>query len=221
MKEIMGITDRLCQALQQKSQDILNVMQLVSYTKTLIQKLRDDGWDDLLKNELNHRFCPETMELLILSNSLVPKDVYKAFDIDNICALVHKFYPLDFGEQDKKSLRYHLHYFHLDDVSHPGLNKLSTMSELCEALNTTRKADTHYLVDCLIRLILTLPVSTATTERSFSAMKLIKTRLRNKMEDEFLADSMMLYIEKEIADQFSTDSIIDEFKSKKDRTVKF
>lgn len=50
MKEIMGITDRLCQALQQKSQDILNVMQLVSYTKTLIQKLRDDGWDDLLKN---------------------------------------------------------------------------------------------------------------------------------------------------------------------------
>lgn len=95
------------------------------------------------------------------------------------------------------------------------------MSELCEALNTTRKADTHYLVDRLIRLILTLPVSTATTERSFSAMKLIKTRLCNKMEDEFLADSMMLYIEKEIADQFSTDSIIDEFKSKKDRTVKF
>lgn len=171
--------------------------------------------------ELNHRFCPETMELLILSNSLVPKDVYKAFDIDNICALVHKFYPLDFSEQDKKILRYHLHFFHLDAVSHPGLNKLSTMSELCEALNTTGKADTHYLVDRLIRLILTLPVSTATTERSFSTMKLIKTRLRNKMEDEFLADSMMLYIEKEIADQFSTDSIIDEFKSKKDRTVKF
>lgn len=274
MKEIMGITDRLCQALQQKSQDILNAMQLVSSTKTLIQKLRDDGWDDLLKNvilfcekhdidspdcnavyierdgrarrqmdhitvgqhyrvnlfcvtidqqlqELNNRFCPETMELLILSNSLIPKDNYKAFDIDNICALVDKFYPLDFSEQEKINLRNHLHYFHLDAVNHPGLNKLSTMSELCEALNTTGKADTHYLVDRLIRLILTLPVSTATTERSFSAMKLIKTRLRNKMEDDFLADSMMLYIEKEIADQFSTDSIIDEFKSLKTRSVKF
>lgn len=32
---------------------------------------------------------------------------------------------------------------------------------------------------------------------------------------------MMLYIEKEIADQFSTDSIIDEFKSLKTRSVKF
>eukprot|EP00258_Populus_trichocarpa_P034057 XP_024450076.1 zinc finger MYM-type protein 1 [Populus trichocarpa] len=43
MKNVMGITDVLCQALQQKSQDILNVMHLVTTTKTLIQKLRDDG----------------------------------------------------------------------------------------------------------------------------------------------------------------------------------
>jgi hypothetical protein len=51
MKNVMGITDMLCQALQQKSQDILNVMHLVTTTKTFIQKLRDDGWETLLKNE--------------------------------------------------------------------------------------------------------------------------------------------------------------------------
>ena len=50
MKEIMGITEKLCQALQQKSQDILNAMGLVSTTKSLIQRLRDFGWDDLLEN---------------------------------------------------------------------------------------------------------------------------------------------------------------------------
>jgi hypothetical protein len=33
MKEIMGITDVLCQALQQKSQDILNVINSVSAAK--------------------------------------------------------------------------------------------------------------------------------------------------------------------------------------------
>ena len=43
MKNVMRITDVLCQALQQKSQDILNAMHLVTTTKTLIQKLRDDG----------------------------------------------------------------------------------------------------------------------------------------------------------------------------------
>jgi hypothetical protein len=42
MKNVMRITDVLCQALQQKSQDILSVMHLVTTTKTLIQKLRDD-----------------------------------------------------------------------------------------------------------------------------------------------------------------------------------
>ena len=45
----MGITDVLCKALQQRSQDILNAMHLVTTTKTLIQKFRDDGWETLLK----------------------------------------------------------------------------------------------------------------------------------------------------------------------------
>jgi hypothetical protein len=59
-------------------------------------------------------------------------------------------------------------------------------------------------------LLLTLPVSTATTERVFSTMNIIKTRLRNKIEDEFLTDSLKLFIEKEIATTLSTNSIIDE-----------
>ncbi|XP_072090521.1 uncharacterized protein [Arachis hypogaea] len=45
----MGITDKLCQALQQKSQDILNAMHLVSSTKSLIQQLRDSSWGALLE----------------------------------------------------------------------------------------------------------------------------------------------------------------------------
>ncbi|KAB2090830.1 hypothetical protein ES319_A03G148900v1 [Gossypium barbadense] len=55
MKEVLGITDKLCQALQRRSQDILNAMSLVLTTKDLIQKLRDDGWNELLKNVIS--FC--------------------------------------------------------------------------------------------------------------------------------------------------------------------
>jgi hypothetical protein len=36
MKNDMGITDVFCQTLQQKIQDILNIMHLVTTTKTLI-----------------------------------------------------------------------------------------------------------------------------------------------------------------------------------------
>lgn len=50
MKELMGIIDLLCKKLQQKSQDIVNAMHEVATTKDLIQKLRDDGWSNLLSN---------------------------------------------------------------------------------------------------------------------------------------------------------------------------
>jgi hypothetical protein len=64
VKNVMRITDVLCQALQQKSQDILNAMHLVTITKTLIQKLRDDDWETLLEEATS--FCKhQDIEFLI------------------------------------------------------------------------------------------------------------------------------------------------------------
>ena len=73
----------------------------------------------------------------------------------------------------------------------------------------------------IVRLVLTLPVSTATTERAFSAIKVVKTNFRNKMENDFLTDSLMLYIEKDIVSTFSLDSIVDDFEDLKERRVLF
>jgi hypothetical protein len=51
-------------------------------------------------------------------------------------------------------------------------------------------------------------------------MKLVKTRLRNKMGDEFLRDCLIIYIEKEIAIEFTTDTLIDDFYDMKTRRVR-
>ena len=48
-------------------------------------------------------------------------------------------------------------------------------------------------------------------------MKLLKTRLRNRMEDEFLANNMIVYVKKEIARNFIIEMIMDEFYSMKNR----
>ena len=104
---------------------------------------------------------------------------------------------------------------------HEKFKNMSTISELCRGLTETQKSQNYYLIDRLIRLVLTLPVSTATTERAFSVMKLIKSSLRNKMGDEFLADSMVVYIERELAENIDTDSIIDAFESLGNRRVLF
>ena len=57
MKETMGITNVLCQALQQHSQDLLNAMHLISTTESLVQELRDDGWESLLASVIS--FCEQ------------------------------------------------------------------------------------------------------------------------------------------------------------------
>ena len=47
-------------------------------------------------------------------------------------------------------------------------------------------------------------------------MKLVKTMFCNRMEDEFLIDSLVVHIERDIVENFDFDSIIDDFKSLND-----
>ncbi|KDO53454.1 hypothetical protein CISIN_1g038382mg [Citrus sinensis] len=55
MNKVLGISDLLCQALQMKSQDILNAIHLISATKSLLQSLRENGWDTFIKSVIS--FC--------------------------------------------------------------------------------------------------------------------------------------------------------------------
>ncbi|XP_021768492.1 zinc finger MYM-type protein 1-like [Chenopodium quinoa] len=55
MLTIFGYTNDLCVALQRKKQDIVNAMELVTYTKLVLQKMREQGWDTLLNKVTS--FC--------------------------------------------------------------------------------------------------------------------------------------------------------------------
>ena len=92
----------------------------------------------------------------------------------------------------------------------------SKLSEIFQGLVETRKSHYYHLIDRLIRLILTLSVSTTTTERAFSTMKIVKTSVRNKMRDRFLVNYLVVHIKKEIAGTFSTKSIVLDFCSMKE-----
>ena len=159
------------------------------------------------------------MELLVLSSALEPKDNFKSFKVDAIYKLAEKFYLEDFNEQEMYYLRSQLEHYQIDMIHHESFQNMSTISELCRRLAETNKSQHYYLIDRLICLILTLHVSTATTERAFSAIKHVKIVLRNKIEEEFLADSMVIYIERELFENIDSDLIIDEFYSTKHRRV--
>ncbi|GAA0145795.1 hypothetical protein LIER_05903 [Lithospermum erythrorhizon] len=136
IKELMEITDFLAQALQKKSQDIANAMYLVWTTKTLIQKLRDDGWDDLLLKilqELNSHFNEKSMDLISLNCALDPKDKYSSFDVEKILELAKRYHSGDFTEQEvEQLLPIELRHFGVEVSNNDDLNSLPSITKLCQ-----------------------------------------------------------------------------------------
>ena len=110
-----------------------------------------------------------------------------------------------------------MQHYELDVPNHQRLKNISSIADLCRGLVETEKSTIYPLVNRLIRLILTLPVSTTTNEQAFSTIKIVKTRLHNRMEDDFLADYLIVYIKKKIAERFTIDMTIDDFYFMKER----
>lgn len=65
-----------------------------------------------------------------------------------------------------------------------------------------------------VKLILTIPGSSCTNERSFSLMKRIKTYMRSTMKQDRLNDIALLTTYKEAANQINLDEVIDDFINK-------
>nr|XP_051206645.1 uncharacterized protein LOC127321670 [Lolium perenne] len=271
MKEILEITEGLGQALQLRSQDIVNAVRLVFATKECLRQLRsDDGWEqfffrvvefcvehgtaipnmeetyimrggrarhqpdhfskeqyfrveifratiDCQLHELHRRFNEKIMDLLSTSATLIPRNRFKSLKGSDICELVKKYYPADFTQQDRYGLEQQLKTFVVDASNDEELKNISTLTDLCHCLVETRRDTIYNLIVRLLRLLVTLPVSTASAERAFSSLKIIKTRLRNKMGDENLANNLVVHIEREIAEKYDFEAVLTSFKSKADR----
>ena len=138
------------------------------------------------------------MELLNLSSALDPKKACESFRSIDILLLVSKFYPKDFIDQEMTLLKAKVGHYEHTVVRHPDFKKLSCISELCQWLVKTQKSLFYPYIYRLITLVFTLPISTTTTERAFSAMNIIKNRLRNKMEDDFLMDTMICILRRRL-----------------------
>jgi hypothetical protein len=70
-----------------------------------------------------------------------------------------------------------------------------------------------------LQIMLTICVSVASCERSFSKLNLILTYSRASMGQERLSDLALLSIEKELVETINFDDVIDNFASAKSRKV--
>ena len=72
------------------------------------------------------------------------------------------------------------------------------IGQLVEKMVEMKKNVSYLLVYSLVTLILILLLATVTVERVFSAMNIIKNRLRNQIGDQWMNDCLLTYIEKYI-----------------------
>jgi len=78
-------------------------------------------------------------------------------------------------------------------------------------LKTTIKKEMFPNIYKMLQVALTLPVSSATCERSFSAMRRIKTWVRTSMHQERFTNLSILHIEKDLTKNIDTECILNEF----------
>ncbi|KAL5708924.1 hypothetical protein ACHQM5_019667 [Ranunculus cassubicifolius] len=262
MKNILGVTNSLSRALQQKDQDIVNAMALVTITKNRLQAMKDDGWDALLceastfcskhniivplmedvfvpwnrsqrkaelptnlhyfcvylfirvidwqLQELRERFNEASTELLLCMACLSPNNSFSSFDKSKLIRHANH-YPKDFSESALIFLSDELESYIFDVKSNSLFSQIRGVGGLAKKMVETGKSVVYPLVYLLITLALVLPVATATVEREFSSMRIIKSRLRNRMGDDLLNDCLVSYIEKDLFDCVDVEAVMQRY----------
>ncbi|KAM2249533.1 hypothetical protein ACFXTI_004163 [Malus domestica] len=166
--------------------------------------------------ELNSRFNETSTKLLLYVACLSLDDSFLAFDIEKLVRLA-QFYPKDFSDMEltllEDELKNYIFYMRL----HNEFSVLKDINSLAQKLVETKR-DRHYpLVYLLVKLALILSVATASVERAFSVMKIVKNPHRNRMGDQWLNDNLVVYIEKEVYDNINNDVVIRRFQNMRTR----
>ena len=147
---------------------------------------------------------------------LNPCDSFIAFDKQKLLRLA-QFYPQDFPPIELMILNDQLETYIIDMRSSSEFSELKGISDLAQKMVETKRHIVYLLVYLLVTLALVLPIATATVERTFSAMNIVKNRLRNRIGDQLMNDHLLVYIEKDIFDTIDNETIMQHFQNMKSR----
>ena len=126
---------------------------------------------------------------------------------------------MDFYGSDFESLQLDTQLQHLSTHFKSCSSKQSAVSfkDVCDYLQSLSKAQRSFYsqVVVLITLILVMPATNASSERSFSALRRVKTYLRSTMSQPRLNSLMVLHVHKELTDQLNFLDVANEFVANK------
>ncbi len=176
---------------------------------------------DAIKGNLEDRFLQENFVFVqkietLLMDSANGKEVVVPQDI---CTMYKK--DIDFSKLSLhlKMLPDAIKAVPLDGIT---IREITRVQTLCDDFN--KQASFKMMlseVHKLVLLYLTVPVTTATAERSFSGLKRIKTYLRNSMTPQRLNQCILLHNHQNKTDNLDLSKIAEEFIKRNDKRIKY
>lgn len=100
-------------------------------------------------------------------------------------------------------------------------NEKSDPSKVLEYICKRKMVELFPNLVIALKILLTLPITAASAERSFSKLKIIKNYLRSQICQIRLVGLATLSIEKDISNKLDMEEIIQEFAALKARKIKF
>ena len=179
----------------------------LSTPKKYYQKIFSESIDQIVKC-LKDRFEQEGLKMFENLQQVLLLAV-KGDEYDEKLDIILDFYKEDF---DRNSLKTEMKIF---KAMFPKGNYLQFGDIISYFKENPLKLKECIPEVCkIVELILVLPASNATPERSFSKLKLIKTHLRSTMSAERLNHFMILGLYTEMVDNLNVDKIATEFISR-------
>ena len=133
--------------------------------------------------------------------------------------ILSQFYPEDFGHIKRITLEHQLGLY-IDNIrDDERFFNLKDLGDLAYLMVKTKKHLSHLQVYRLLKLVLILLVATSTIERCFSAMKIVKTRLQNRISDQFLNDCVICFVENELLEKVTNDVVVKRFQTMESRRI--
>lgn len=242
---IFVFTDILYQILQTKALNFIDCKRSINETKTKIVELRTEKtfkflfekcveitgctgnkqqekyakiyFDliDRIYSELDTRFADLCgLQYVALLDSTKFKRYVESFPKENSDDFCRRF-----NEIDKNKLINELKVLYAKSECQE-----KTLQEIVRWIVDEELADVFSEVTQLAKIVLTLPSTTASVERTFSAMRRIKNYLRSTMGEERLQGLMLMAVEKEILHKLMQcnsfyDNVIDCFATRSNRRI--
>ena len=168
-------------------------------------------------NDLRNRFTDETLAPLILIECIL-KTEHKETDLEKLVEL--DFYN-DLVNFDLLKNEIVLWTHDLKKRKKMKENDLITISYITKLFRDEKLGLDYPNLEMLLIIYLTAPITSVTAERSFSALKRIKTYIRNTTGQNRLNSLALIHIEKEIIEDIDLENLVDIFGSILNRRMLF